>query len=430
LTKNVVQDRRQFLAGTGRTAAALGFALAQGPGVTSAADRLPKPADGFSPFTPKLFKSFFLGGFECSNHRRADGKRLDLIAATKHDVLAASDYRQLAGLGIRTVRDGLRWHLIEASPGRYDWSSLLPMLRAARTTKTQVIWDLCHYGWPDHIDIWSPEFVRSFAAFARAAARIVREETDGIPFFVPVNEISFWAWAGGQVGMFNPMGRDRGDALKAQLVRASIAAIEAIRIAAPRARVVHVEPIINEVADPARPEQRPIAEAYGRSQYQSWDMISGRLKPELGGDPAFLDILGVNYYSANQRIHGGRILAVGDPLYRPLREMLSETYRRYGRPIFIAETSVEFDGRPAWLRYVGQQALEAVGAGVPLEGICWYPIANHPGWNDDRHTEGGLLDYPGPNGERQVCQPLATELRRQQMAFAKLFGQDRLAVFR
>ena len=42
------------------------------------------------------------------------------------------------------------------STGRYDWSSFLPMLRAARETGTQVLWDLLHYGWPDDLDIWRP----------------------------------------------------------------------------------------------------------------------------------------------------------------------------------------------------------------------------------------------------------------------------------
>src|SRR3712207_8963919 len=39
----------------------------------------------------------------------------------------------------------------ETAPGRYDWSSFLPMLRAARDRGIQVIWDLCHYGWPENI---------------------------------------------------------------------------------------------------------------------------------------------------------------------------------------------------------------------------------------------------------------------------------------
>src|SRR5690349_12131057 len=100
-----------------------------------------------------LFRSFFLGGFECSTHRRGDGRRLDLLSATGHDRHAADDYRMLGHHGIAAVRDGLRWHLIEVAPGHYDWSSVLPMLRAARQNGTQVIWDLCHYGWPDDLDI-------------------------------------------------------------------------------------------------------------------------------------------------------------------------------------------------------------------------------------------------------------------------------------
>ena len=59
-----------------------------------------------------LFDSYFLGGFECSTHRRRDGRRLDLIAATGHDQAVAQDYRWMVEHGIRTVRDGVRWHLI------------------------------------------------------------------------------------------------------------------------------------------------------------------------------------------------------------------------------------------------------------------------------------------------------------------------------
>ena len=115
-----------------------------------------------------LFDSYFLGGFECSTHRRRDGRRLDLIAATGHDRAVVLDYRAMLEHGIRTVRDGVRWHLIETVPGRYDWSSFLPMLRAAEEVGVQVIWDLCHYGWPDHLDIWRPRFVDGFARFAAA----------------------------------------------------------------------------------------------------------------------------------------------------------------------------------------------------------------------------------------------------------------------
>src|ERR1044071_6492858 len=98
--------------------------------------------DSRSTTDSSIFKSFWLGGFECSTHRlprrkamgNFAGLRLDLIKATRHDELALQDYARLQSAGIRTARDGVRWHLIEKVPNRYDFASLVPMLRAARVT--------------------------------------------------------------------------------------------------------------------------------------------------------------------------------------------------------------------------------------------------------------------------------------------------------
>jgi hypothetical protein len=202
-------------------------------------------------FVPHLFDSFFLDGFECSTHRRPDGRRLDLITATEHDRAVMLDYRWMTEHGIRTVQDGVRWHRIETAPGRYDWSSLLPMVQAAREVGVQIIWALCHYGSPNDIDIWRPEFVDRFARFAAAVATLLRDETDGIRFYCPVNEISYWAWAGGDMARFNPNARGRGQELKHQLVRAAIAAIETIWRVDPGARIVHIDPVIHVIARPS-----------------------------------------------------------------------------------------------------------------------------------------------------------------------------------
>ena len=83
-------------------------------------------------------------------------------------------------MGMLTARDGFRWHLIEREPGIYDWSSFLPMLQAAHRQGVQVIWDLCHYGWPDFLDLFSPQFSDRFARFAEAAARVVHAESNEI----------------------------------------------------------------------------------------------------------------------------------------------------------------------------------------------------------------------------------------------------------
>ena len=373
-----------------------------------------------------LFSSFFMGGFECSTHRLRSGRRLDLIAATGHDRFIAQDYRRLTDCGMRAARDGIRWHLIESSPNRYDFSSALPMIRAARDAGVQVVWDLCHYGWPDDIDIFKPEFVRRFARMAGEFARVLVCETDAAPFVAPVNEISFFAWAGGESGYLNPFARGRSYELKYQLIRATIEATEAIWAAAPGARIVHVDPAINVVCHPERPQERGAAQSYHQLQYHSRDILVGREEPGLGGREKYLDIIGVNYYPFNQWFHGDTIyhprVPVGrdDPSYRPLGSILREIYERYQRPMFIAETGTEGDARPDWLRYVSGEVRSALEGGVPVCGICLYPVVNFPGWDDERHCDNGLWDYADGEGRRETYRPLEEELGRQREVFKSL----------
>ena len=332
-----------------------------------------------------------------------------MIGAIEHDRNASQDYLQLAEFGIRTVRDGFRWHLIDRA-GRYDWASIRPMLQAASTTGTQVIWDLLHYGWPDDLDIWSPSFVDRFARFAGECAKIFREESDAVPFYCPVNEISFFSWGGGDAGYLNPFANGRGFELKVQLARAAIAAMEAILAVDGRARFVHCDPVINVISDPSRPRERSVAEGHRQSQFQGWDLISGRIWPQIGGKERYLDIIGVNYYFNNQWIHGGSPIDIGHPLYKPFGRILIETFARYGKPLLIAETGIEGDRRAAWYRYVASQARDAMRAGVPLEGLCLYPIVNHTGWDDDRMCHNGLLSSNVKSGRRKAEEALSSAI--------------------
>ena len=369
-----------------------------------------------------LFDSFFQGGFECSTHRLRSGRRLDEIAATRHDTFAREDYLRLQQQGMRTAREGLRWHLIEASAGKYDFSSALGLIRAADETGMQLIWDLCHYGWPDWLDIFEPRFVDSFAQFAHEFAKVLTEESDRLPIICPINEISFFSWAAGELAHMNPYALGRGDELKEQLVRANIAATEAIWDVVPGARIAQIDPVINVLPEnPANQVQAEAAEAYRLSQYEAWDMLAGHLKPELGGNERYLDIIGVNYYVHNQWIMGGSSVDTDNPRYRPFREILQEVYQRYQRPLFVAETGIENEARPAWLRYISSEVRAAIMNGTPIEGICLYPILNHPGWEDDRHCHNGLWDYPNDRGEREIYLPLAEELRKQTTEFEQLF---------
>jgi beta-glucosidase/6-phospho-beta-glucosidase/beta-galactosidase len=363
----------------------------------------------------ELFASFFLGGFECSSKLRLDGKRLDLLESTGHARLFEYDYRALTKHGIRAARDGFRWHLIEESAGAYSWSSIIPMLKAARDNDVQVIWDLCHYGWPDWLDIWSSEFVSAFARYAAEAADLVSRTSGAGGFYCTINEISFWAWAGGKVGLFAPAGYERGAQLKRQLASAAIAATRAIKSVDADARFICAEPLIQVTCHSADPEEIAAAEASRQSQFEALDMLLGNLAPELGGRPELIDVIGLNYYPDNQWYFRGSCIPLGHFAYRPFRTMLTEVYSRYRRPLLIAETGAEGSARPAWLHYVASETAVARREGVPVEGLCIYPILDYPGWYDERHCQVGLFSLPGSTDERHTDRDLAAELRRQQL---------------
>lgn len=362
-----------------------------------------------------IFNSYLMGGFECSTHRNWQKRRIDIIAATRHDELAEADYGRMLEVGMKTARDGVRWHLIEREPYCYDFSSVANQVRAAKKTGIQIVWDLFHYGYPDNLDIFSAEFPVRFAKFAEAFVRFLTSEINQTPFICPVNEISFFAWIAGKIGAFYPYRKRCADKLKKQLVRATISGIDSIRVIAPDARFIQIDPAINVTAPIDRPRYRADARKYHLSQFEAFDMISGRRDKELGGNAKYLDIIGLNYYSDNQWKHpSGERVFRGNEEYRPFNLILQEYYERYKRPILIAETGIENQARAEWFRYICDEAKIASANGVQLEGICLYPIVNHPGWDDNRHCQNGLWDYPNGDGKREVYKPLAREIESQQ----------------
>src|ERR1051326_7476961 len=117
-----------------------------------------------------IFPTFFMAGFECSTFLWMDGKRLDYVQITGHDRHVAQDYQRLMELGLGTVREAIRWPLVDQGNGKYDWSSLEPVFDAANKARITAIWDLCHYGFPDGCDPFSNDCLKRLTDYCRAAA--------------------------------------------------------------------------------------------------------------------------------------------------------------------------------------------------------------------------------------------------------------------
>src|SRR5439155_11351767 len=120
-------------------------------------------------------------------------------------------------------------------------------------------------------------------------------------FFTPINEISFFSAAATDTAWMHPFAKGRYAELKRALCRMSIKGVKAIRERDPGARMVYVDPVIHTVAPAERPDLADEAwkKTYEQA-YEAWDMLCGRLHPELGGTPEVLDIVGINFYHFNE----------------------------------------------------------------------------------------------------------------------------------
>ncbi|RYG26444.1 hypothetical protein EON82_03355 [bacterium] len=211
-----------------------------------------------------------------------------------------------------------------------------------------------------------------------------------------VNEPSYFAFAGGEVGVFAPHQRGRSFELKVNLARAAIRGIDAIWAACPKARIVNADPLCRVATPRDRSDLQPEVDYFNDvAVFESWDMLCGRTLPELGGSRRHLDIVGVNYYWTNQWEHGrlGIPLAEDDDRLVQLSDMVETVHRRYGGDLCITETAHVGENRERWMRTVAREVEEMIERRIPISGVCLYPILGMPEWHEpERWTLMGLWD--------------------------------------
>lgn len=369
-----------------------------------------------------IFPTFFLSGFECSTFRWKGGDRRDLNDEIQHPQHAREDYKLLADVGIGVAREGIPWPLVDRRR-RYDFSIIDPLIEAMNAAKVVPIWDLCHYGYPDDTDPFHDSFPERFASYCRAAAEYVSQRVKGPQFFTPINEITYFAFIGGEWGWVPPYLNTKDDRfrLRAALCHADIAAVKAIREVLPDARMVHIDPVVQVVAPRDRPDLEEAAhhETY-EDTFVAWDILAGKTLPELGGSPEVLDIVGANCYSFGQMEYQEngphQALDPDDDRIKSLCELLTLVWDRYRRPMIIGETSGLGGGRRSWLNDVVEESLAAVNQGMDLHGICLFPCVEMPDWHNGIWLKNGLADVvqEGSDLKRVPFQPFIDELHRWQ----------------
>ena len=371
------------------------------------------------------FHSYWMAGYECTDQLNAFGNRVDLINTTGHLQKIDQDYQDLAAFNIKTVREGIRWSFVEKRPYEYDWTTVKYMIERGKANNIQQLWDICHFGFPDDLTPLHPMFARRFTAICRAFVQFYRSLCpDGELIITPINEVSFISWLGGDVRGTSPYCHNQGWDVKYSLVRAYIEAIAAMREVDPSVKIMTTEPLI-QVVPPTDADEKQIADAAMQhiNQYQSVDILTGRICPELGGSPDLIDLLGFNHYYNNIWVSTTHQFLMWndeprDYRFKPLHLLMEEAYHRYNKPCVLTETSHPGIDRPLWINYIAQECVKMAERKLPMLGVCIYPIVDRPDWDHlDNWHHSGLWDAepsPGAVPQRILAENYAQALRNGQ----------------
>jgi beta-glucosidase/6-phospho-beta-glucosidase/beta-galactosidase len=348
----------------------------------------------------KLFKTFFIGGYECADMINNRRQRVDLLHLTGHDEHVEEDYALLAAAGIKTVREGIRWSVVGKEPFSYHFSEVKNRILAAQKFGIQQLWDICHFGFPDDLPPTHPKFTERFAGMCKAFTELYRHCTDDPLIVVPINEISFLSYLGGDVAGTVPFKRKAGKVIKYHLCEAAIKGIEAIKTLDPAAQIMLVEPLIRIHPREGRQMTKRIRE-YNKGQFEAMDIITGRMHPEMGGHPDYMDLAGFNYYYQNQWEHRGRMLCwKADREQRDFPGLLKIAADRYSKPVVISETGHFKEDRALWMQQITEECITAMKKGVDLRGICIYPVLDRPDWDSMEYINCGVWGYHEKTKER------------------------------
>jgi beta-glucosidase/6-phospho-beta-glucosidase/beta-galactosidase len=360
---------------------------------------------------------------------------VDELAWTDHRARWREDLRLARRLGVSHIRYGLPWAELNPAPGIYEWGWADEVIAELERLGLEAIWDLVHFGTPAWLKqgFLDRAFVGALEAYAAAFARRYAGRVDKI---TPLNEpyISVYFRAGWGIWPPYLKGREGFVRMLFPIVEGVRAAIRAIRAANPKAEIW-----LNDAADffhPASPDLASEAAQRTLERYTAFDLLLGLARPRqesyewlraagypeagLQAEPVEVDVIGLDYYPETEhelyRAEDGTlaIRVASQPL--GLARTLADYHTRYGRPLFIAETSATHDP-VGWLERTLDQVRQARAGGVWVRGYTWWPLFDFYDWDslltrlEGRLCPVGLYRLLPARSDRQPT-PVAERFRR------------------
>jgi beta-glucosidase/6-phospho-beta-glucosidase/beta-galactosidase len=350
-----------------------------------------------------------IGGFESTYLPAHD---TDIFESTAHDVHWKRDLELLRECGVRRLRYPVRWHRVEAEEGVFDWADTDKVLHYLRDHGFRPIVDLVHHtSYPRWLagGFADPRFGKAYLRYTEEFARRypwVREYT-------LFNEPFSTLFLTGHEAIWPPYQRGL-DNFVAQILNVLPAVAEASRSYAgllPGAKHVWVDTCENHTgagaggtayAAMANERRFLVLDSFLGKGYDSEGPMAGLLKTAGGEEllelePGRIDVLGMDYYAHCQWHFDdtGGSTPTREPL--PLADQIQLYWERYRLPCLLTETNVRgwASDRATWFKYVLEQCERARAHGVPLDGLCWFPVIDSTDWDSLLFRSHGHIDPVG-----------------------------------
>ncbi len=359
------------------------------------------------PPTPALEvdRGFVLAtGIECSAPL-VDGKRVDELVKTGHVDRFGDDFRLARGLGVRYLRYGIPFHLVNPAAATFDWSWADQALEACRAAGLTPIADLMHFGVPDDLGGYqNPDLPARFRAYVRAFV----ERYPWVRYYTPVNEPFITAAFSAREGFWNEQRTDEAAFVRALLrvTRCVVLGATEIRRARPDAVLIQAETC--HYTHPVVPDAISRADLENELRFTTFELAFGRDLPEVvlrhlrnhGADRAelrwFRDhgsdenwIVGNDYYATSELMVGadGQLRSSGVRL--GYYELAHQYHDRLRRPVMHTETNAAGSGRSRWLESQWTDIVRLRREGFPIRGFTWYGLVNHVDWDSTLTVDAG-----------------------------------------
>lgn len=346
--------------------------------------------------------------------------RVDELAASGHLERQDGDLADVASLGVRVMRYGMPWRLVEPEPGRYDWSLWDRAFAAAERTGLEPIADLCHFGLPDHFagfcDVtWVEAFVRYFEAFL--------DRYPLVRWFTPVNEPMTAARFSALLGVWNDRRSTEADYALA-LAHCTLANLEAhARLVADRSGwSIGAEAL----SVPVGPVDDDLTRGRLALERAAWDLPFGRPLDPLA-EPAFaavpdqirrrIDELATTHHViAGHDLYPVSVIDMPDDVEQILgayERWAVDWYERYSVPFWVAETSnlgLAVSRQVEWLDAFVARIGVMRENGLPVRGLCWYSRGDQFDWQTALIEPSGAVTEVGLFTQDRSARPVAARL--------------------